>query len=448
MEVAARARPTLLLLTALLLTALSMATSAASSFVDITSEPAGNFGGIDHLRYTGRFEGETSAGVFSMPFEIVAPADPGLGNRTVIVEPSHFAFGLLGRDLALGADLLFSQGFAHAGIGWSSFGLSILDPTAADLLLADQSIAGPAAPGTLPIEDPAIVARFTEALITDPVAIAMIGSIERRYAYGGSQTAETLLRVFHTPAGQGLFDLSVLHVAVWRPPFALPQALAELPEEFLPLDGIGRVVFVESEADQLIADSRQFRRAVIGPLADPDHYRIYEVAGAPHLPQPVPLNPLDHPAIARAALIAGDAWVRDGIEPPSSRLLAGATAGEVDPVYGFETGIARDADLNALGGVRLPDLEVGRALFVASLPVPGSGLFGLVGKWEDLACSPRPFSASGEPRFRNHGVYVAAVTQQATTLRQEGFLLSEDAEAIRERAAASEVGKPRSCPGS
>jgi hypothetical protein len=58
-----------------------------------------------------------------------------LGNGTVVVEPSHFAVGLGVLNLYLRRERLFSRGFAHAGIGWSttSFGPDrdnrILDPT-------------------------------------------------------------------------------------------------------------------------------------------------------------------------------------------------------------------------------------------------------------------------------------------------------------------------------
>ena len=36
------------------------------------------------------------------------------------MEPSHFAIGLGALDFSLGRDFLFSRGFAHAGIGWST----------------------------------------------------------------------------------------------------------------------------------------------------------------------------------------------------------------------------------------------------------------------------------------------------------------------------------------
>ncbi len=187
--------------------------------------------------------------------------------------------------------------------------------------------------------------------------------------------------MFHRPGGQGLLDFTLLHSDAWRPvfiddPFA-PQLLEILPEEFTPLTGIGRVIWVESEGDQLISagTSAQLRRAVVGPDADPAHYRLYEIAGAPHFsgtpddPLPPPFNPLalDLAGVVRAMFLAGDQWVHAGTPPPPSVLLASAAPGTIDPVYGFETGIARDANLNALGGIRFPDVEVGRARFIASL---------------------------------------------------------------------------------
>ncbi len=110
----------------------------------------------------------------------------------------------------------------------------------------------------------------------------------------------------------------------------------------------------------------------------------------------------------------------------------------------METGIARDANLNALGGVRFPDVEVGRAQFIASLldfeffpDLPG-----LIGAWFDLQCVPL---ADGSPRFASHGDYVKRVVQQANALRKSGFLLEADAEALKQQAAESEVGKPGTC---
>jgi hypothetical protein len=123
--------------------------------------------------------------------------------------------------------------------------------------------------------------------------------------------------------------------------------------------------------------------------------------------------------------------------------LVEAPPGEIDPVYGFPTGIARDEDGNAEGGVRLPDLHVGRAQYIAldvsvpGLPVNGTSI--------DLACEPRSGDATQEPRFARHGQYSSAFVRQVNRLRAAGFLLPEDGDAMKKTAARSSVGKPASC---
>jgi hypothetical protein len=331
--------------------------------------------------------------------------------------------------------LLFGNGFSHAAVGFGSNGLNILDPSATDAIIKGAPLP---APGTIKLgvaPDEEILIQFVHALTTEPFAVAALGPVERRYAYGASQTAGALLETLHSPGGPGLFDLTLLHVALWRPPFA-PAEFERIQGEFAPLSGVGRVVFVESEGDQIVSDAEQFRRAAQLP-----EYRVYEVAGAAHLPGP--RNRLDHMAVMRAIFVAADRWVRTGIQPPPSRLLEETSPGAIDPVYGFATGIARDGDLNALGGVRLPDLHVGRARYIAFDPsVPGLPINGTS---IDLACAPPAGSVRSQPRFRNHGQYVSPFAMQVNHLHAAGFLLSQDAEALKEAASASSVGKPGSC---
>lgn len=398
-------------------------------FVDGVVEPFGRFGGIEYARHTGRFEGTTELGAFRVPYEIVAPADPRRANGTVIFEPPHFSLGLVGRDVVLGHDFLFRRGIAHAAVGFGTRFLNLLNPAAADLVIAGEAVEGPGPVIVAGTVDEEIIAQFVRALSADPFARNVLGGVDRRYAYGASQTSGALLQTLHSPAGAGLFDLLLLHVAMWRPPFAAGE-FHRLGGEFVPLDGVGRVIFVESEADLLVSEAEQFRRA-----ADHPDYRVYEVAGAAH--QPTPHNPLDHPMIARAALLAGDAWVRTGTAPPPSALLA-TSEGEVDPVYGVVTGIARDADGNARGGVRLPELAIGQARFIAAdfdtevLP----GLAGLTGLSIDLSCE----------KFRSHGDYVRRFTAATKALRDTGLLLQQDASSLMAAAARSDVAKPATCP--
>jgi hypothetical protein len=191
----------------------------------------------------------------------------------------------------------------------------------------------------------------------------------------------------------------------------------------------------------------------VGSQTHPN-YRLYEVAGAPHFAVNPPFNPLDASLVARAAFIAGDEWVRLGTQPPPSLLMESSPPGVIDPTYkavlGIDlvTGIARDDNGNARGGVRLPDVELGRALFIASVPdieiVPG--LPGIVGLWFDLACEPVPGSTGDQPRFRNHGDYVGAVAAQAEMLAAQRYLLPEDVGRLVSLAARSQVGRRGSCP--
>jgi Alpha/beta hydrolase domain len=412
-------------------------------FVDGRSEPFGTFGGISFRRHTGFFAGITSLGNFRVPYEIVVPEDPALGNRTVVVEPPHFALGLAARDLVLTRGLLFGNGFSYAAVGFGTNGLNILDPTATGLIVAGAPVTDPGTLNPFGVVDEEILVHFARALTSDPFAASILGAVEDRYAYGISQTAAVLLETLHGSDGQGLFDLTILHTALWNPPFEAPGVFQNLPVEFRPLPGVGRVLFVESEGDQIVSDAEQFRRAA----GDPD-YRVYEVAGAAHLPWPT--NPLDHFMVARALFTAGDRWVHTGIAPPPSTPIEFDANAGVDPVYadqGLVTHIRRDADGNAVGGVRLPDVEVGRAQFIAAdfsfeiLP----GLAGLVGAMVDLTCKPEPGDPNGEPRFNNHGDYVHRFVEQANELRDAGFLLANDAELLKEQASASAVGKTGSC---
>jgi hypothetical protein len=415
-----------------------------------SSEPFGTFNHVEYIRHTGRFTGVTAKGAFRMPYEIVAPVLASQGNGTVLVEPPHNALGLVGRDGILGRRPLFDRGFSYATVGFGENGLNILEPDVTDLLIAGE----PAIFNDRPFaRDTEILVQFAEDLVSDPVATGILGQIQRRYAFGVSQTAGSgWHEAFYGPGAEGVFDFTLLFVTLWKPHFTVPDP-ADLPEEFVPLAGIGKVIFVASEGDQFISESVMLRRAVVGSQTHPN-YRLYEVAGAPHFAVNPPFNPLDASLVARAAFIAGDEWVRLGTQPPPSLLMESSPPGVIDPTYkavlGIDlvTGIARDDNGNARGGVRLPDVELGRALFIASVPdieiVPG--LPGIVGLWFDLACEPVPGSTGDQPRFRNHGDYVGAVAAQAEMLAAQRYLLPEDVGRLVSLAARSQVGRRGSCP--
>ena len=409
----------------------------ADAAFEVTTQvtPFGTFNGVPYLRYSGRFEGTTSLGAFRVPYEIIAPTNPSRGNGVVLLEPPHFTFGPIGRETALGRELLFGRGFSYAAVGFGVNGLNILDPLATDAVIAGAPVANPGTMQFAVPPDEEILIAFVRALRAEPFAVEALGNVDAIYAYGASQTAGALLEALHAPGGRELFDLTMLHVAMWRPPFGVGE-FERSEGEFAPLSDVGRMVFVASEGDQIVSDAEQFRRAALLP-----DYRVYEVAGAPHLATPD--NPLDHAAVMRAIFVAADLWVRENVAPPPSALLEEAPAGAPDPVYGFETGIARDADGNALGGVRLPDLHVGRSQFIAvDLSLPG---LPITGTSVNLACAPAPDASGDAPRFMNHGDYVAASVRQVNHLRRARLLLPQDASMLRHSAATSDVGGDGSC---
>ncbi len=191
------------------------------------------------------------------------------------------------------------------------------------------------------------------------------------------------------------------------------------------------VVLTETEATQVAPVGRP----------DSDTYRTWEVAGTSHLdaaatdatvakldrdfPQ-VPLDQLecDQPNgfptryALRAAVRALGAWVEDGTEPPTAPPLSRDSAGE----------LRRDADGNALGGLRLPDIEAPTAAH--SGESDALGYCGLTG-------STVPFTTEDlAERYPTPEAYVDAVTAAAAEAVEAGYLLPEDASAIVPAAPA------------
>jgi len=137
-------------------------------------------------------------------------------------------------------------------------------------------------------------------------------------------------------------------------------------------------------------------------------------------------NPLDWNPVVRALFVAMREWITDGTPPPPGMWLT-PTVGEAH--YG-DASIKRDSVGNALGGIRLPDVEVGRGRFYGVSPdsPPAAGNI-LAGAYFDR-----------HDRFRNHGQYVRAFAAQANALFAARLLLEEDHEALITSAAESRVG--------
>ena len=181
---------------------------------------------------------------------------------------------------------------------------------------------------------------------------------------------------------------------------------------------------------------------------DGEFYRRWEVSGTSHvdkqqvtykdplvlrdrgsqtpvacLTEPYSRIPFGH--VLNAGYEAMIRWVRTGTPPPVSPRF---TADALDV-------ITRDAQGNALGGIRLPQHAVPTATNTGDNN--GVGFCILYGSHE-------PFEqATLRTLYATHDQYVSAVKRVAKQRVAEGFLLPVDAEATVAQARAADLGLPR-----
>jgi len=177
-------------------------------------------------------------------------------------------------------------------------------------------------------------------------------------------------------------------------------------------------------------------------LALPPNVRMYDMAGASHAITPgakCEMKPaiLDWTPISRALLLHLDAWIARGTEPPETILMALETAAPGvalrAPAHFPQAVIQvpkRDADGNALGGIRLPDVEAPLGTHVGLNSTHTRGCM-LVGGYV-------PFDAEKiAQHYKNRDDYVNRIRVSARKLVGDGFLLPEDAAIIVQEAASS-----------
>jgi hypothetical protein len=188
---------------------------------------------------------------------------------------------------------------------------------------------------------------------------------------------------------------------------------------------------------------------------------MYDIAGASHVIVPkapacqLPPGRLDWNPVSRALLLRLDAWVSHNAEPPPSELMPLEPAGNDPPALRAPSKLPsaviqvpkRDADGNALGGVRLPDIAV---------PVGTNGgqnqpqtfTCMLVGSFLPFAATKADRERTNDARLsleeRYHGRddYVNRVRNAAQDLETRGFLLPDDAAVIVQEAASSKLFAP------
>jgi hypothetical protein len=337
-----------------------------------------------------------------VPYRITAPTHPARGNRTVLVEPPHFVVGLGTLEQYLGRAFLFSRGFAHAGVGWSTTpdgaGRRILDPAVPGVF-----INGGVADGDGRTDDEIIV-DFARALAADGGARRMLGAVRQRYVAGFSDSSEPVLRLVTSGRAAGVFDLALPFTTVQG--HGAQAALAAGRYD-------GKLIVVNSEFDPA--------EGLVDRGGLPDQYRFYAVAGTGHISDflEVPFfssrsTPASFAPALRAHFLQGHAWVRGGPRPPPSTHLMTAGNGE----------LARDGNGNAIAVdatgrpvPRLPFVELGEARFIT----------GFLGSYDAV----KTIAGLG---FANHDAYVRAFRDRLKDYAKAGFILKEDEDAMLRRA--------------
>lgn len=377
------------------------------------------YNGVDFIRYAGRFVSTTPDKAYDAPFEIVVPDDLSVSNGRLFFEPYHHVSQAGVRDFYFGSDFLFKRGFMHAAVCWqgSDDPDHICAPFEGDPETSEQ-----------------IIIDFVNALKASDRS-AVTGQVDYVYTGGYSSVAQILLSLLRTPKGDGLFDLSIPLTSGWPLPVQEFAPLPEtMPETLIPAPEAGKVMMVNVEADVVMYNATVLR----GDDSQPN-YRVYEIAGGAHVPAPLyDTTGVMWLPILRALFVAGDQWVTEGMAPPTSTFIEVVPTDESDPVYDIPTGIQRDENLNALGGIHMPDLVLGRAQFVAA----DLEVWPKIGKAIDLTCEPL---TDGSPRFESYDSYVKQFRDELEALVAARFILPDEVAGLIQAAAASGVGTTDYC---
>ncbi len=163
---------------------------------------------------------------------------------------------------------------------------------------------------------------------------------------------------------------------------------------------------------------------------DSDRFRLWEVAGTSHVSAARPKEPtvegsnwLSYSPVYQAAVRHLDRWIRDGVEPPSMPRVE-MKAGDPDAE------VVRDEHGNAVGGIRLPELEAPTASHSGFGTQREGTRFGF------LYGTATDFDAEElADLYPDSKSYLDAWNAALDRAIEQGMILPEDAPEMRERAA-------------
>ncbi len=383
------------------------------------------------------------------------PVDPTKFNGTVVVEWLNVSGGVdAAPDWTLSHNELIREGFAWVGVSAQAVGMNAAkssDPV---------RYAALSHPGDSFSYD--IYSQAGQA-IRDDAAVVLGGlTPQKLIAAGESQSAIRLTSYIDGVAPLvHVYDGYLVHsrFSAGAPLSQSPQTTVNTPGTLFIRDDLDVPVFVfMTETD--VAFSNLAVRQRNTPM-----FRMWEVAGTSHydgyglitgpgdtgdgqgavlnlaamLDPPttippgfscnLPINTGGAHWVLDAAVYWLNQWVVNGTPPPRGQPLQTTS---VSPVV-----FAQDANGNALGGVRSPQVDAP----VAALGGTGNGGTGAIGSFCGLFGTTVPLSPSQlAALYPNHRRFVLAVNHAVVKDVRAGFLLHADAVELRAAAAASQVG--------
>lgn len=259
--------------------------------------------------------------------------------------------------------------------------------------------------------------------------------VQRVVATGASQSAArltTYVNAVHPLVG--VFDAFVPTITSGR-----SSPLGPVTD---PVQRIGPPTRIRDDIDTpvMVVNSECEATGMYPSRRDDDrHFRFWEVAGAPHVVAVVPAtredgradNPLTYRPVLSAAYRHVRAWLTDGTAPPVQPRIS-FTVGPASGAAGSPQ-IQRDQDGNALGGIRLPEMEAPVAEYHGR-DDDADGLGVLYG-WA------RPFKPDQlRSLYPSRDAYVKTWAAAVDRLLSTGALRDEDAETYRTRGVDVAAG--------
>ncbi|MBS1849073.1 MAG: hypothetical protein JST73_12425 [Actinobacteria bacterium] len=380
------------------------------------------------LATDGRWDAEADT---NAPYEtrilVHRPTDPAKFNGTVVLEWLNVSAGF-----ETAPDFLFTQrellraGYAWVGVSAQKGGI---DPAASGGVLGIEPLKGMNPKRYAPLHHPGDQYSYdiftqASAAVRARGARSPLGGLPVRRVIADGESQSAFRMVDYIDAVQPLthaFDGFLVH-SRW----ALGTPLN--PDQTPPGDAIIRtdqsvpVLQVQSETD--------VPKYLTARQRDTAHVRTWEIAGTSHVDANVlanamgctsPVNSGPEVYVMDAALSALNTWMGNSADvPPTAPRIEVAADGSIE----------RDADGNAKGGIRTPQLDVP----IATL----SGEGGTGPDFCKIAGTTKPFSgAKAVSLYGSKDAYMTKFDAAMADAIHKGFLLQADATAMDAAAAAA-----------